>query len=213
MRVGKTIRHTTHVGSETSGGYGAGVPPLPIPNREVKPSGADGNIGSIPQSEMIGQGAELKPAPKIFKDTCRIDFHKPAKQVYDFIRGLSPYPGAWTEIKKKETVVFFDDPKGDDDYVRFPEPTAHPSHKQSTQKIQVLKIFSTHLSCMKRGDAPVGSLRVEGKSLQVACLDEWLIIQELQLSGKKRMDASAFLNGMKDIAYYECLKKDVSDDF
>ena len=36
---------------------------------------------------------------------------------------------------------------------------------------------------------------------------------ELQLSGKKRMDASAFLNGMKDIAYYECLKKDVSDDF
>ena len=133
--------------------------------------------------------------------------------MYDFIRGLSPYPGAWTEIKKKETVVFFDDPKGDDDYVRFPEPTAHPSHKQSTQKIQVLKIFSTRLSCMKRGDAPVGSLRVEGKSLQVACLDEWLIIQELQLSGKKRMDVSAFLNGMKDIAYYECLKKDVSDDF
>ena len=42
MRVGKTIGHTTHVGSETSGGYGAGVPPLPIPNREVKPSGADG---------------------------------------------------------------------------------------------------------------------------------------------------------------------------
>ena len=42
MRVGKTKRHTTHVGSETSGGYGAGVPPLPIPNREVKPSGADG---------------------------------------------------------------------------------------------------------------------------------------------------------------------------
>ena len=42
MLVGKTIRHTTHVGSETSGGYGAGVPPLPIPNREVKPSGADG---------------------------------------------------------------------------------------------------------------------------------------------------------------------------
>ena len=149
---------------------------------------ADGNIGSIPQSEMIGQGAELKPAPKIFKDTCRIDFHKPAKQVYDFIRGLSPYPGAWTEIKKKETVVFFDDPKGDDDYVRFPEPTAHPSHKQSTQKIQVLKIFSTRLSCMKRGDEPVGSLRVEGKSLQVACLDEWLIIQELQLSERQQIN-------------------------
>ena len=160
---------------------------------------ADGNIGSIPQSKLIGEGAELKPAPKIFKDTCRIDFHKPAKQVYDFIRGLSPYPGAWTEIKKKETVVFFDNPR--------------VGKEKSAAKIQVLKMFSTHLSGMKRGEAPVGSLRVEDKKLQVACLDEWLNIQELQLSGKKRMDAAAFLNGMKDIAYYECQKKDLEDDF
>ena len=85
--------------------------------------------------------------------------------------------------------------------------------KKSTAKIQVLKLFSTQLSGMKRGDAPVGSLRVEGKKLQVACLDEWLNIQELQLSGKKRMDAAAFLNGMKDIAYYECQRKDIEDDF
>ena len=187
---------------------------------------ADGNIGSIPQSEMIGQGAELKPAPKIFKDTCRIDFHQPAKKVYDFIRGLSPYPGAWTEIKKKETVVFFDDPteghvksaeemleNTSDDYVKFPEPTSHPSRKPSTAKIQVLKMFSTYLSGIKRGAAPVGSLRIENKHLQVACLDEWLDILELQLSGKKRMDAAAFLNGMKDIAYYECQRKDIKDDF
>ena len=160
---------------------------------------ADGNIGSIPQSKLMGEGAQLKPAPKIFKDTCRIDFHKPAKQVYDFIRGLSPYPGAWTEIKKKETVVFFDNPR--------------EGKEKSTAKIQVLKMFSTHLSGIKRGEAPVGSLRVEGKMLQVACLDEWLNIQELQLSGKKRMDAAAFLNGMKDIAYYECQKKDIEDDF
>ncbi|MCW4074861.1 methionyl-tRNA formyltransferase [Segatella copri] len=187
---------------------------------------ADGNIGSIPQSKLIGEGAELKPAPKIFKDTCRIDFHQPAKKVYDFIRGLSPYPGAWTEIKKKEMVVFFDDPteghvksaeemleNTSDDYVKFPEPTSHPSRKPSTAKIQVLKMFATHLSGEKRGAAPVGSLRIEGKQLQVACLDEWLNIQELQLSGKKRMDAAAFLNGMKDIAYYECQRKDIKDDF
>ena len=187
---------------------------------------ADGNIGSIPQSEMIGQGAELKPAPKIFKDTCRIDFHQPAKKVYDFIRGLSPYPGAWTEIKKKEMVVFFDDPteghvksaeemleSTSDDYVKFPDATDHPSRKPSTAKIQVLKMFATHLSGEKRGAAPVGSLRIEGKQLQVACLDEWLNIKELQLSGKKRMEAAAFLNGMKDIAYYECQRKDIKDDF
>ena len=187
---------------------------------------ADGNIGSIPQSKLIGEGAELKPAPKIFKDTCRIDFHQPAKKVYDFIRGLSPYPGAWTEIKKKETVVFFDDPteghvksaeemleSTSDDYVKFPDATDHPSRKPSTAKIQVLKMFATHLSGEKRGAAPVGSLRIEGKQLQVACLDEWLKIQELQLSGKKRMEAAAFLNGMKDIAYYECQRKDIKDDF
>lgn len=187
---------------------------------------ADGNIGSIPQSKLIGEGAELKPAPKIFKDTCRIDFHQPAKKVYDFIRGLSPYPGAWTEIKKKETVVFFDNPREghvksaeemlestSDDYVKFPDATDHPSRKPSTAKIQVLKMFATHLSGEKRGAAPVGSLRIEGKQLQVACLDEWLNIQELQLSGKKRMDAAAFLNGMKDIAYYECQGKDIEDDF
>lgn len=187
---------------------------------------ADGNIGSIPQSKLIGEGAELKPAPKIFKDTCRIDFHQPAKKVYDFIRGLSPYPGAWTEIKKKETVVFFDDPteghvksaeemleNTSDDYVKFPEPTSHPSRKPSAAKIQVLKMFATHLSGEKRGAAPVGSLRIEGKQLQVACLDEWLNIQELQLSGKKRMEVAAFLNGMKDIAYYECQRKDIKDDF
>ena len=187
---------------------------------------ADGNIGSIPQSKLIGEGAELKPAPKIFKDTCRIDFHQPAKKVYDFIRGLSPYPGAWTEIKKKETVVFFDDPteghvksaeemleSTSDDYVKFPDATDHPSRKPSTAKIQVLKMFATHLSGEKRGAAPVGSLRIEGRQLQVACLDEWLNIQELQLSGKKRMDAAAFLNGMKDIAYYECQRKDIKDDF
>ena len=187
---------------------------------------ADGNIGSIPQSKLIGEGAELKPAPKIFKDTCRIDFHQPAKKVYDFIRGLSPYPGAWTEIKKKETVVFFDDPREghvksaeemlestSDDYVKFPDATDHPSRKPSTAKIQVLKMFATHFSGEKRGAAPVGSLRIEGKQLQVACLDEWLNIQELQLSGKKRMEAAAFLNGMKDIAYYECQRKDIKDDF
>ena len=51
------------------------------------------------QEEWNGSQEEtLKPAPKIFKDTCRIDWNKPAKQVYDFVRGLSPYPGAWTTL-------------------------------------------------------------------------------------------------------------------
>ena len=56
-----------------------------------------GTVKSIPQEEMAVVG-ELRPAPKIFKDTCRIDWNRPVKRIYDFIRGLSPYPAAWTEL-------------------------------------------------------------------------------------------------------------------
>ena len=59
----------------------------------------DGQVEAIPQEEWnASQEETLKPAPKIFKDTCRIEWNKPAKQVYDFVRGLSPYPGAWTTL-------------------------------------------------------------------------------------------------------------------
>ena len=62
----------------------------------------DGNVESMPQEDMIPVGAVLHDAPKIFKETCRIDWNKPCKEVYDFIRGLSPYPGAWTEMTDEE---------------------------------------------------------------------------------------------------------------
>ena len=109
---------------------------------------SDGNIASMPQDEMITTDTVLHSAPKIFKDTCRIDFNQPAKKVYDFIRGLSPYPGAWTEIKKKEPVVIIDDADGE-----MPEPSAHPSKKKSAEKVQVLKIFKTQQSEEPRGAA------------------------------------------------------------
>ena len=106
---------------------------------------ADGNIDSISQDELVAEQQELHHAPKIFKETCRISFGQPVKKVYDFIRGLSPYPGAWTEIQKEGG------------------------------KAQVLKVFKTTKTgkALAEGIA-VGSLRVEGKSLLVACADEWL---------------------------------------
>ncbi len=66
----------------------------------------DGTITSEPQ-DNLAQGMELHGAPKIFKDTCRINWQQPQKRVYDFIRGLSPYPGAWTTYnrKGKDTVL------------------------------------------------------------------------------------------------------------
>ncbi len=54
----------------------------------------DGNPPTISQDDAREHDA-LSSAPKIFKDTCKIDWSQPAKRVYDFIRGLSPYPGAW----------------------------------------------------------------------------------------------------------------------
>lgn len=68
----------------------------------------DGHVDSLPQDDMINVGDVLHGAPKIFKDTCRIDWKQEAKKVYDFVRGLSPYPGAWTEIedaKGKKSVL------------------------------------------------------------------------------------------------------------
>lgn len=57
----------------------------------------DGVVESKEQSEYAGD-TELPVAPKIFKDTCEINWNQPAKKVYDFVRGLSPYPGAWGNV-------------------------------------------------------------------------------------------------------------------
>lgn len=59
-----------------------------IENNQIKP---------VAQNGML-QGEELRPAPKIFRDVCRINWHNDTRTVYNFIRGLSPYPGAWTQL-------------------------------------------------------------------------------------------------------------------
>lgn len=126
---------------------------------------ADGHPHSIDQ-DAVDVG-ELKPAPKIFKETCMIDFSHTAKQVYDFIRGLSPYPGAWTMLKDE------------------------------SGKENVLKIFRTTKTGQSSEGKVPGSFIADKKHLYVACSDELLQIDELQQAGKKRMDAKSFLNGVK----------------
>ena len=108
----------------------------------------------------------LKPAPKIFKETCEIDWTMTGKQVYDFVRGLSPVPGAWTTL-------------------------VTPDGKET-----VLKIYKTRKT--DRKSTGCGRVGVEGKSLYVSARDVQLEIVELQLAGKKRMQARDFLNGMKN---------------
>jgi methionyl-tRNA formyltransferase len=59
---------------------------------------ADGYPESIPQEDLMGSVKRLYEAPKLFKNNCEIDWSRPSKRIYDFIRGLSPYPGAWTTL-------------------------------------------------------------------------------------------------------------------
>ncbi len=61
-----------------------------------------GNYPSLPQPESV----EIKHAPKIYKETCEINWSQPSKKVIDFVRGLSPYPAAWTKINDKVYKVF-----------------------------------------------------------------------------------------------------------
>lgn len=69
---------------------------------------ADGTPASIPQEQLMTAGEELKSAPKLFKENCRIDWTQDAESIHNFVRGLSPIPGAWTMLVApdgKETML------------------------------------------------------------------------------------------------------------
>jgi methionyl-tRNA formyltransferase len=132
----------------------------------------NGEIESMPQP---AEGKiELKHAPKIFKETCEINWNQPAKRIYDFIRGLSPYPGTWTNLKEVSN---------------------------EDAKALVLKIFKTAKTDQPVHD-PVGTIKVDKSHLYVATADSWLEILELQMPGKKRMLIKDFLNGNRDFDKY-----------
>ncbi len=61
-----------------------------------------GDYPSLPQPQNI----EIKHAPKIFKETCEINWNQPTEKIVDFVRGLSPYPAAWTKINDKVYKIF-----------------------------------------------------------------------------------------------------------
>ena len=114
-------------------------------------------LPTTPQDDSL----QLKVAPKIFKDTCAIDFSRSAQQVYNHIRGLSPYPAAWISEM----------------------PSSHPL-SQVLKGAKVYKAATTQLAEQKG-------------HIIVPCAQGYIDLLELQLPGKKRMDASALLNGIK----------------
>ncbi|HBO07624.1 MULTISPECIES: methionyl-tRNA formyltransferase [Bacteroides] len=123
-------------------------------------------VKPIPQEEMVVVG-ELRPAPKIFKETCRIDWSQPVKQIYDFIRGLSPYPAAWTELVQPDGAI------------------------------TVLKIFETEKIHQEHRLQPGTILTDNKTYLHVAVPQGFIGILVLQLPGKKRLKIDELLRGFR----------------
>ena len=119
-----------------------------------------GNISSMPQPE-----GELKAAPKIFKDTCLINFNTTAEAVRNLVRGLAPYPAAWIELT---------DPSGNTTNMKIYEISKElctPTHSAGT------------LICDGK------------KILKVAVLDGYIHLDQVQLAGKKRMPSADLMRG------------------
>ena len=125
-----------------------------------------GTVKSIPQEQLATTG-ELRPAPKIFKDTCRIDWNQPVKRIYDFVRGLSPYPAAWTELVQPDGSVL------------------------------VLKIFQTEKIIKAHNLQPGTLETDGKTYLRVAAADGFVGICSLQLPGKKRLNTDELLRGFR----------------
>ncbi|MGN0191098.1 MAG: methionyl-tRNA formyltransferase, partial [Candidatus Cryptobacteroides sp.] len=140
----------------------------------------EGSVEFRVQRSFI-QGAEvLKGAPKITKEMCRIDWNRPSVQVCNFIRGLSPYPAAWTEIATEgETPLVLK--------VFFAE-------KLPSEVYENLRAGRT---------VTPGRILSDGKGIfAVATADGAVALTDLQLAGKKRMDARTFLLGFREPENY-----------
>lgn len=108
--------------------------------------------------------SSVSHAPKLHNENTEINFDQAVSKVYDFVRGLSPYPVAWTSFDNKRA------------------------------KIRTASID------MSQPDKAPGSVETDNKNfLKFACADGYLVVEEIQLSGKKNMKTKAFLNGYGDV--------------
>ena len=124
-----------------------------------------GDVHPFPQTET-----EVTHAPKIFSETCRIHFDQPTARVHDFIRGLSPYPGAWTELDGKTLKI-----------LRSLKETPDSENEQAAGHAH-----------------PPGQFFSDGRNyLKISTSDGFVQILELQMEGKKRMSVRDFLNGYR----------------
>ncbi len=123
-----------------------------------------GNPPTMDQNENLATTA----APKLFKDNCEIDWQRTAKEVCDFVRGLSPTPGAWTRLSFTGVVT-------------------------DEQEMKVYRAKNTKETCY---ESP-GTVHLEKRRILVAAKDYWVELLDVQLSGRRRMQALEVLNGFR----------------
>lgn len=129
----------------------------------------EGRVQSQSQDMIIERdNLQLKPAPKIFKEDCKIDWTKDAKSIYDFIRGLSPYPAAHTQFVSENNDVID------------------------------IKVFEVALKENKSEDTDLYKIKTDGKSyLDVVLGKNNISIKVIQQAGKKAMPIADFLRGTR----------------
>ena len=125
-----------------------------------------GDYPSLPQATS----SEIKHAPKIFKETCQINWNQPSEEVRNFVRGLSPYPGAWATFNGRTFKIF--------NIKNF------PSDKAGSE--------------FEKPDIATGEFQTDNKTyLAVKTSDGWVSIIEFQPEGKKRMNVQEYFRGNK----------------
>ncbi len=131
---------------------------------------ATGSVTPIVQAHI--DESTLRPAPKIFKQDCLINWDKSAQEIFNFVRGLSPYPAAWCNLTKE-------------------------SGESTTAKI-----FEVHIDFDRQ--LAVGAIESDNKSyIAIGCKDGAIMIDSIQLAGKKRLSTKELLLGFKDIEAYK----------
>lgn len=138
---------------------------------------ADDKFPQINQSIFLDKDTKLNPAPKIYKEDCKIPWVNNIDNIHNLIRGLCPSPAAWTEIIS---------PEG---------------------KTSILKIFNTEKIKEKHKLEHGALVTDNKTYLKVAADKGFINIKSLQLEGKKRLQAEEFLRGMKDLDKYCLVNK------
>jgi methionyl-tRNA formyltransferase len=119
----------------------------------------------------------VSKAPKLFKENTQIDWNASIKRIYDKIRGLSPYPAAWTRFISSGVEYTMKM------YISVPEYRTH-SEKN-------------------------GKILIENRKIKIAVKEGFIVLEQLQLSGKKRMDAKSLLNGFSFSEDAHCINSDL----